>query len=245
MSKRPAPDDGLDPHDAKRNANLTSVGAAIRVWRNFRGGSFKEEDVRGDRFTTLGGYNIFKNTDSKPPPKPKYYYDSEEEEEAKEELRQRTQLKKDRQEAWLNSGLAWNASLGDGYTGVKVLGAGSFGIAGLWALKNTEANKTLVKHIVVKQTNSYKRNVIRMREEARIMQLFQGSGSRHIVKLYSGPFVEKAEGQANPFPPPAMMGGGYPDQRKKEDDGEAQLARIFIEYCEAGNMTSFIKLMRK
>jgi serine/threonine protein kinase len=128
---------------------------------------------------------------------------------------------------WLESEPKWKIRLGDSWKGRKVLGARSFGIAGLWSLDETDANKDqAVRNVVVKQSGARKA-VIALREEADILQLFKNLRTKHIVRIYGKYMVELSGGQVD------LIGGGGNN-----------IARIYIEYCQGGDMRNFLKILK-
>ncbi|CZS88342.1 uncharacterized protein RAG0_00076 [Rhynchosporium agropyri] len=136
-----------------------------------------------------------------------------------------------RKRAWIESEPLWKTRLGDSWRGAKVLGAGSFGVAGLWTRvdTNTFEDGKRIKHVVVKQSKASPAAVRAMRGEAEIMQLFTSVETNHIVKIYRKFIVEPVQGQVDP-----TVGG----------TGNF-VARIFIEYCEGGDMSQFLKTLKR
>ncbi|KAF8856745.1 kinase-like protein [Acephala macrosclerotiorum] len=112
---------------------------------------------------------------------------------------------------------------------LEILGAGSFGIAGLWTFEDTAVNKgPAIKNVVVKQSGASPMDVKAMRGEAEIMKLFANRDTRHIVKIYREFVAEMVNGQVDP------IGNGR----------GTYIARIFIEYCEGGDFRSFLRMLR-
>lgn len=135
-----------------------------------------------------------------------------------------------KQQAWLASESKWQTKIGTGWSGKKILGAGAFGIAGLWSLEDTEANKDrLIKHVVVKQAGARGPDVKALREEAEILQLFKNIKTKHIVRMYGGYVVEMIGSQVDPI---GTQTGNH-------------VARIFIEYCEGGDMRNFLRNLKR
>ncbi|CZR65796.1 uncharacterized protein PAC_15696 [Phialocephala subalpina] len=88
-----------------------------------------------------------------------------------------------KRQAWLESESTWKTRLGESWKGEKVLGAGSFGIAGLCTLEDTALNKRQAA----------------MRREANIMKLFTNLDTRHIGRIYKEYMAEMVGGQVNPI----------------------------------------------
>ncbi|KAH7336545.1 hypothetical protein BKA65DRAFT_553187 [Rhexocercosporidium sp. MPI-PUGE-AT-0058] len=121
------------------------------------------------------------------------------------------------QRTWLNSNLSWNAGkLDQSWTGIKVLGIGGNGVAGLW--QKTTANGIVpptVESVVVKQIGT-KDGAL---NEARFMERFKnGAGVQHVVKLKGGPYSAGVLGMPN------------------IDPLNAPISRIYLEYCEEGDI---------
>lgn len=136
----------------------------------------------------------------------------------------------DLKQLWLASEPNWKTRLGPSWKGRKILGAGSFGIAGLWSLDDLSANEDqAVRNVVVKQTGGRQVDVRALREEAEILQLFKNVQTKHIVRMYGKYMVELSGGQVDP----TGTGTG------------SNLARIYIEYCEGGDMRRFMKILKR
>lgn len=201
----------------------------ISIW-NFRPAdpSVKPQQIFGDRFDSLPptskalrrkrGKKI--TTESNPAKKQKP---------SESDVGPNSNTGDDRKQAWLLSEPQLETKLGTSWNGKKILGTGSFGIAGLWTLEISEENKDqLVRNVVVKQSGARTADVKAMREEATILKLFKGIETKHIVKMYEDCVAELLVGdQVNP------IGGNG-----------SNIARIFIEYCEGGDMRKFLKTLK-
>ncbi|PVH78258.1 kinase-like protein [Cadophora sp. DSE1049] len=97
--------------------------------------------------------------------------------------------------AWLNSGPTWKwGALDQRWTGVKVLGIGGNGIAGLWektAAAATGSGQGTKEKVVVKQIG----NDFGAKIEASYMKDFKDNeGIKHVVKLLAGLFLDTGTG---------------------------------------------------
>jgi hypothetical protein len=57
----------------------------------------------------------------------------------------------DQNARWLASSANWGIHLQIGFKGVKILGTGSYGIAGLWSWSGIPKTAPAVQHVAVKQ----------------------------------------------------------------------------------------------
>jgi len=123
-------------------------------------------------------------------------------------------------EAWLQSMHTWQTGL-QGWTGERVLGEGTYGIAGKWTYNGDDLDTP--KHVVVKESKHGHQS---LRREARMLELLSGR-SNHIVRMYGGLRVEKRRPR-----------GGLSQQ--DINSRETETLRIFTEYCDRGDMANFI-----
>jgi predicted Ser/Thr protein kinase len=126
-------------------------------------------------------------------------------------------------QAWLNSMAHWKTGMPE-WKGESILGEGTFGIAGKWTYTGKDSN--IPKHIVVKESKSGHQS---LRREARMLELLSGR-SNHIVRMYGGLRIE---------PRRAIHGL----TRRDIDKGEVESLRIFMEYCQGGDLEKVIKLI--
>lgn len=93
-------------------------------------------------------------------------------------------------------------------------------------LKSTSGNsERTIKKVVVKQSGPAYDGPTWLAEEARYLKALGSSGTDHIVKLYKEDcFLETGLGSSDLFDPL----------------GE-KVGRIFLEFCEGGDFTAFLK----
>jgi serine/threonine protein kinase len=134
------------------------------------------------------------------------------------------------QREWLHRSKDWPDLGGENnYKARKIVGAGGHGICGLWEYTGDSPDKP--KHLVVKQVGTKDEG---LRVESKLMRdIMRAGGSDHIVKLYKSAYSEGGSGTSKARDPwPFTSGGKY---RKKY-----QVSRLFMEYCENGNLASEI-----
>lgn len=130
---------------------------------------------------------------------------------------------KEHQNGWLNSSANWPDTLPENeWKGVKVLGLGGFGLVGLWKYTGSDPNQP--KAIVVKQSRGKDAD---LRLESNILEKLNACGTKHIPKLLKG-YHE-------------CVGSGT---SKWDMEGQT-VSRIYMEFCEHGDMAGFIKKMYK
>ncbi|RFU34910.1 hypothetical protein B7463_g1376, partial [Scytalidium lignicola] len=122
---------------------------------------------------------------------------------------------------WLKSSANWPDIEADDWRGIKVLGMGGYGLVGLW--KYIGSDPDVPKAIVVKQSPRYDRN---LEDESDFLERLNVCESKHVPKLLRGFHTAK--------------GGGSSDW-----DPDGDVSRIYLEYCEHGDMAGFIKKMYK
>lgn len=127
-------------------------------------------------------------------------------------------LPKKNQKQWLASNENWWWGLGKEFVGVKVLGIGGFGLVGLWEYK---ANNGDVTRVVVKQSRGQDQM---LRTESRLLYEIAKTNTRHVVKLLKQ-YHEEGGGGSSWWDPDGML-----------------VSRIYLEYCEHGDMLAFLKL---
>lgn len=126
---------------------------------------------------------------------------------------------------WLESESSWSQRLGKGWQGIKVLGQGGFGIAGLWKYQGPKAQTIFrTRDVVVKQSLVNRPTPIAIDDddtleppikrsaydEGRILQMLATLNSKHIVKQYG----------------------------TVQDDifNSEKVVRIFLEFCPGGDL---------
>jgi len=130
---------------------------------------------------------------------------------------------------WLQSYSNWKNKLTRGWKGQKVLGAGTFGIAGLWKNSDFEyVDDQQISQLVVKQTSSRPSSMDQLENEARWLIILRGTGTSHIVRMYKELYKE--------------MGAGT---RAFRDSTSSLVGRIFLEYCKGGDFDQYIRAMYK
>lgn len=125
--------------------------------------------------------------------------------------------------AWLDSEKDWEQRLGEGWTGTKFLGKGSFGIVGLWEYRGDPANAPEITQVVVKQCEDAdqdpERNIWGGKtpyDEARILTKLSKAKTNHIIKQYGGNRVGDK-----------FLEMGY-------------VVRIFLEFCPGGDLKQLL-----
>lgn len=134
-------------------------------------------------------------------------------------------------ERWLNSDVKWEKRFPAGWKGVKVLGAGGFGIAGHWKYVSDVAPapgsiESQVRDIVVKQTRAAVDNGLRY--ESKFLENLTSTGSRHFPKLYGR--VQRDVGTGTEL---------------AIDPHRREVHRIFLEYCPGGSLYSNMQNFKK
>lgn len=119
------------------------------------------------------------------------------------------------QEQWLASEPTWgDARVGEGWTAIRVLGTGGYGIVGHWRYTGPE-NKAF-KDIVVKQGLAKNGG---LNDDADIHVALAPANSNHIVKMYRHVYTGQGSGTSAKF-----------------DPGGVGVHRMFLEYCEGGDL---------
>lgn len=133
-----------------------------------------------------------------------------------------------REQSWLQLSQSWKGFAGV-WKGVRVLGSGGYGIAGLFEYTGTKAGRP--KNIVVKQSGQ--ENRAELLEEGRTLQQLGKSGSIHIVKLLKAFYEEggTGTGRRNDPSPFRLRKDGSPEYQR-----HLELCRLYLEYCEGGDM---------
>ncbi|KAH8812135.1 hypothetical protein F5884DRAFT_303896 [Xylogone sp. PMI_703] len=124
------------------------------------------------------------------------------------------------QEKWLQSSASWPDTPASEWKGVKVLGLGGYGLVGLWKYLGSDPN--MPKAIVVKQSPHVD---LSLQHESDFLDMLNISGSKHVPRLFKGFHTE--------------VGTGSSDWDLKGKP----VSRIYLEYCEHGDMAGFIQRM--
>ena len=107
---------------------------------------------------------------------------------------------------------------------VKVLGEGGFGVVGLW--KSTERHPAL-EHLVIKQSRGQSK--MALRQESRHYLRLRNCND-HIARLLR-PYHEDAATGADPTF----------DPEQDPDEDEIRVGRIYLEYCDKGDLFDWIR----
>lgn len=124
-------------------------------------------------------------------------------------------------ELWLESSRNWDLPAPiQGWKGIKFLGLGGSGIVGLWEYHIPETGE--VKKVVVKQC---RRATSWFKEESRLLSLChaENTGSMHIVQQLRRFHRELGQGSHSFW-----------------DRSDKYISRIYLEYCENGDMKDFL-----
>ena len=136
-----------------------------------------------------------------------------------------------RQRQWLLSSLLWTDLPPNHWAPVKVLGAGSSGLCGLWRRIGPAVGYHGPDNVVVKQV--LRGSAHDLRTESRLMRNIMSYGARwgganHIVKLYKA-FHYDPGGGTSPLDP-------TPYNIHYRHDDQLDVARIYMEYCVRGDL---------
>lgn len=131
-----------------------------------------------------------------------------------------------RQREWLRRSKTWADLPATEWKAKRVLGGGGQGICGLWEYigKNPKTPGFLVVKQVVGKTS------LALRHESKFLRDIQeASGTEHVVKLYKSWHSEGGTGTSFADPHPVRDDGTY--------DPKQEVSRIYIEYCEKGDLS--------
>lgn len=132
---------------------------------------------------------------------------------------------------WLERSLGWRGIAG-AWKPVKVLGAGSYGLCGLFKYVGNGGN--FPAYIVVKQSGGPDKD---LRTESRLMKQLGVSRSPHIIKLYKSYHEAAGTGTSDQFDPSPynnVPNGGLTYSPHRE------VSRIYMEYCAKGDMWKWL-----
>jgi hypothetical protein len=141
-----------------------------------------------------------------------------------------------RQFAWLERSKNWDGLDPTEWLARKILGAGSYGLVRLWEYIGGKAK--MPTHMVVKQTVPKKR--YELASESKFLGLTTSTGTDHIVKLYKGYHEVEGTGVTD-----KRGWDGLPFNSDDQWDEEFTIARMYIEYCGGGDLSEWMKRIRK
>ena len=130
-------------------------------------------------------------------------------------------LAPEQQDLWLESNKRWDHGLNELWKGKRVLGHGGFGVVGLW--EYTKSNNDVAR-VVVKQSVGKDHA---LRRESDLLSLMSQTGTRHVVGLLKKYHEERGHGTS-----------------AKWDPDSAYISRIYLEYCEKGDMKAVMRRVR-
>ncbi|KAL2062321.1 hypothetical protein VTL71DRAFT_6587 [Oculimacula yallundae] len=141
-----------------------------------------------------------------------------------------------RHEEWLKRSVSWDGLTPPGggrWKAVKVLGQGTYGIAGLF--KYEGPNKSIPQSIVCKQCGPRDRHALI--RESRILAELATAGSSHIIKLIKSVFYAVGTG-VHPLwdPIPYVRTERGKDKPIDTYNEELQVSKIYLEHCEEGDL---------
>lgn len=128
-------------------------------------------------------------------------------------------LQEDRQR-FLDSEPTWENRIGEGWKGTKFLGAGCFGVTGLWEFEGAPGvSKPAIDKVVVKMAQHYPDAMAKDRsalEEGEIGRVIQNYFSPHLIRQF---------------------GGNRVGERFSEMEN---VVRTFLEYCPGGTLHALL-----
>lgn len=137
-----------------------------------------------------------------------------------------------RQLAWLRRAPTWRG-FPRKYKGVKILGAGTYGICGLFEYRgNDQQRGDRPTEMVIKQSRARDH----LWAESTFLRKFTHLGSEHIVKLYKDVVREGGTGTTDNSgfdPYPFHVQGGWIPNREIE--------RMYMEYCPGGDLSGILR----
>lgn len=133
------------------------------------------------------------------------------------------------QKSWLSRARKWagfQSREGEhhGWYGVKVLGAGTFGVCGLFAYWGS--SPTTPRYLVVKQGQN-------LRSESNCLRRLGHYSPQHVVKLYKAA-LQSGEGGSG-----TTDADGFDPYFDKDQPLSQTIDRIYLEYCPGGELPGF------
>ncbi|KUJ17529.1 kinase-like protein [Mollisia scopiformis] len=124
----------------------------------------------------------------------------------------------DQNARWLLSSANWKTAPPNGFKGKKILGTGSYGIAGLWSYEGPADQAPPVQHVVVKQCSKSEYSLIGTDPyiEGKLLEILSKIQSKHILRMYGS--LVRAIGS----------------------DGQEDI-RLFLEYCPGGDLSCLLE----
>lgn len=145
------------------------------------------------------------------------------------------------QTAWLERSKKWPEMVANAYVPKKLLGAGAYGIVGVWEYRGNPPAQ-MPKLIAVKQASDSRGPDVAtepLRVESKMMGYVNATNTAHAVKLYK-PYHETSGSGSHPEkdPLPVLNAAGVLQPRTK-------VARIYMEYCRNGTPLDQMELLRE
>jgi hypothetical protein len=135
---------------------------------------------------------------------------------------------------WLDRSVSWQG-IASTWKPIRVLGNGSYGICALFERQGPEQG--MPSHIVVKQSGSPDSN---LKVESRLLGQLGASQSPHIVKMYKSYHQEPGTGTSDEFDPLPFI---YTMNTAPLYMLAKEISRIYLEYCQKGDMWAFLKYL--
>ncbi|PVH86236.1 kinase-like protein [Cadophora sp. DSE1049] len=142
----------------------------------------------------------------------------------------------DMKSRWLHRAVSWDGLTTPGggiWKGVKVLGQGTYGIAGWFQYEGP--NKSIPQSLVVKQCGP--RDRAALLRESRMLAELRGTGSKHIVQMFKSIFYTAGTGVHPRWDPiPYIKTVGADGTKAHIYDQNLQVSRIYLEHCQQGDL---------
>lgn len=133
-----------------------------------------------------------------------------------------------RQFEWLERSKLWPDLPYNEWTARKVIGAGGYGLCGIWDYTGNDQN--MPRRIAVKQSMDSEA----LEHESKFLHLAAMTGTKHIVKLYKGCHKSGGTGTGKKFDPlPFNAAGRYTSR--------LEVARMYMEYVPGGDLEDFYR----